>query len=601
MAHVNKKTLFLISLAVLAVSLSFIVAEQVNAIAVGNTVQFTANTNIRSCASTGCGIITTATSGSTASVIGGPQYANGYEWWNVRLSSGTTGWAVSNWMTVVSAPAPAPTLNMSVSPTSISLGQSVTVSWSSTNATSCTGSRGGSYPTSGSFNHTPPSLPYTYGMTCTGSGGSVTRSVTVSQVAASPPTLSVSVNPTSITAGQSTTFSWSSSNATNCTGSRGGSYPTSGSFVDYPSSTTTYGMTCTGPGGSITRSATVTVSAAASPPTLSVSVSPTSINLGESVTFSWSSSNATSCTGSRGGSYPTSGSFSHTPPSLPYTYGMTCTGPGGSVTQSATVSQRATSPPVVSITSNPATITRGQSATLGLGTSNATSCNGSASPSDSNWSGSITPVGGGNRTVTPNQTTTYTLSCSGPGGSASNSATVTVNVPAGPTPLNVPGDNGPITKLANQSLTLNWGVSNVTNWTITSVTGNFSRSDGAVGATPQYCGNTTSPSTCVTFEPPAPPSGTYEVTHVYTIAGFGSEVRDSLEVVVRNQQCRDGRDNDGDGLRDYPSDPGCSAFNDDDETDPGAPPQCRDSRDNDFDGRTDYPSDPGGSTSDDNH
>src|SRR3989344_335917 len=164
MAHVNKKTLFLISLAVLAVSLSFIVAEQVHAIAVGNTVQFTANTNIRSCASTGCGIITTATSGSTASVIGGPQYANGYEWWNVRLSSGTTGWAVSNWMTVVSAPAPAPTLNMSVSPTSISLGQSVTFSWSSTNATSCTGSRGGSYPTSGSNVYAPPSLPYTYGM-----------------------------------------------------------------------------------------------------------------------------------------------------------------------------------------------------------------------------------------------------------------------------------------------------------------------------------------------------------------------------------------------------------------------------------------------------
>ncbi len=284
MAHINKKTLFIISFGVLVVVSSFMFAQDVDAIAVGNTVQFTANTNIRSCASTGCGIITTAPSGSTASVIGGPQYANGYEWWNVRLSSGTTGWAVSNWMTVVSAPAPAPTLNMSVSPTSISLGQSVTVSWSSTNTTSCTGSRGGSYPTSGSFSHTPPSLPYTYGMTCTGSGGSVTRSVTVSQVAASPPTLSVSV-------------------------------------------------------------------------------SPTSIFLGESVTFSWSSSNATSCTGSRGGSYPTSGSFSHTPPSLPYTYGMTCTGPGGSVTQSATVSQKSASPPVVSITSNPATITRGQSAT----------------------------------------------------------------------------------------------------------------------------------------------------------------------------------------------------------------------------------------------
>ena len=260
----NKKFIFFapaIAFSILVVSLA---VNQVYAVQRGDTVQFTANTNVRAAAGTscyGCYVITTAQSGSTASIIGGPQYANGYQWWNVRLSSGTTGWAVSNWMTVVSAPAPAPapTLNMSVNLTSISLGQSVTVSWSSTNATSCTGSRGGSYPTSGSFSHTPPSLPYTYGMTCTGSGGSVTRSVTVSQTAASPPTLSVSVNPTSINLGESTTFSWSSTNATSCTGSRGGSYATSGSFSATPPSLPyTYGMSCTGPGGtSNLQSATV--------------------------------------------------------------------------------------------------------------------------------------------------------------------------------------------------------------------------------------------------------------------------------------------------------------------------------------------------------
>src|SRR3989338_7368125 len=302
-AYKNKKLIFLVSLGVLIVVSSVMTAQYVSAIAVGNTIQFTANTNIRSCASTSCGIITTASSGSTASVIGGPQYANGYQWWNVRLSSGTTGWAVSNWMTVVSSSPP--TLSVSVNPSSITAGQSTTFSWSSSNATSCTGSRGGSYPTSGSFVDYPSSTT-TYGMTCTGSGGSITRSATVTVSAVvNPPTLSVSVNPSSITAGQSTTFSWSSSNATSCTGSRGGSYPTSGSFVDYPSSTTTYGMTCTGSGGSITRSATVTVSAVVNPPTLSVSVNPSSITAGQSTTFSWSSSNATSCTGSRGGSYPT--------------------------------------------------------------------------------------------------------------------------------------------------------------------------------------------------------------------------------------------------------------------------------------------------------
>jgi hypothetical protein len=48
--------------------------------------------------------------------------------------------------------------------------------------------------------------------------------------------------------------------------------------------------------------------------------------------------------------------------------------------------------------------------------------------------------------------------------------------------------------------------------------------------------------------------------------------------------CTDGLDNDGDGLTDYPEDPGCSQEADS-EHDPAA--QCDDGFDNDFDGRTD--------------
>ncbi len=58
-------------------------------------------------------------------------------------------------------------------------------------------------------------------------------------------------------------------------------------------------------------------------------------------------------------------------------------------------------------------------------------------------------------------------------------------------------------------------------------------------------------------------------------------------------QCSDGIDNDGDGLTDFPADPGCTDANDDDETDPPADPQCSDGIDNDGDGLTDYPDDPG--------
>ena len=58
-------------------------------------------------------------------------------------------------------------------------------------------------------------------------------------------------------------------------------------------------------------------------------------------------------------------------------------------------------------------------------------------------------------------------------------------------------------------------------------------------------------------------------------------------------QCSDERDNDREGLIDYPNDPGCSSPQDDDEVNGGSAPQCSDGVDNDGDGRIDYPADPG--------
>ncbi len=57
-------------------------------------------------------------------------------------------------------------------------------------------------------------------------------------------------------------------------------------------------------------------------------------------------------------------------------------------------------------------------------------------------------------------------------------------------------------------------------------------------------------------------------------------------------QCSDGKDNDGDGLIDFPDDPGCTSAEDDSEDSPTSP-QCSDGRDNDGDGKIDYPNDPG--------
>lgn len=55
--------------------------------------------------------------------------------------------------------------------------------------------------------------------------------------------------------------------------------------------------------------------------------------------------------------------------------------------------------------------------------------------------------------------------------------------------------------------------------------------------------------------------------------------------------CADGLDNDGDGLVDYPEEPGCRSASDVNETDPFFAPTCADSIDNDGDGATDFPVD----------
>ena len=74
-----------------------------------------------------------------------------------------------------------------------------------------------------------------------------------------PASCTLSANPSSINSGESSILRWDSSNATQCSAGWTGSDLTSGDKTVSPSSTKTYGMTCTGPGGSGSCSATVIV------------------------------------------------------------------------------------------------------------------------------------------------------------------------------------------------------------------------------------------------------------------------------------------------------------------------------------------------------
>ncbi|MBI3525508.1 MAG: DUF3443 domain-containing protein [Betaproteobacteria bacterium] len=168
-------------------------------------------------------------------------------------------------------PAPAPIVSISVSPLSVTTGQSANITWSATNAAACT--------SSGAWNQaigvsgvqaTTQTVAgsYTYMITCTGPGGSGNAQATLSVVAQPPPaapTISISLNPASITSGQAATLTWSTTNATACTanGAWSGAQATAGSLSVSPSAIGSYlyGINCSGPGGSAGSSATLSVTA----------------------------------------------------------------------------------------------------------------------------------------------------------------------------------------------------------------------------------------------------------------------------------------------------------------------------------------------------
>lgn len=360
----------------------------------------------------------------------------------------------------------APTLSFTASPTSVVSGGSSTLTWNSTNATSCTASGGwsGTLATSGSQIKTLTSTT-TYSLSCTGPGGTTpTQSVTVSVVPGTAPTVTLSASPTTIVAGNASTLTWSSTNATSCSASATGgaswwtapSLATSGSTQVWPPSNSVYTVSCTGPGGTGSKSVAITVTPSTLP-TVTVTASPSTIALGSSTVVSWSATNATSCTASGGWSGTTSvmaGSIT-TAPAVTTTYYMSCTGTGGTANGSATVTVNAALP-AITLTANPTSITAGQTSTISWAVSNATTCTASGA-----WSGTVTAMTG-SAVVAPLSTSTYYFTCTGAGGSSVGSVTVTVA--AAPLPVvTISAKSTSIT--AGQSSTITWNVTNATTCT----------------------------------------------------------------------------------------------------------------------------------------
>jgi hypothetical protein len=324
---------------------------------------------------------------------------------------------------------PTPTVDITANPFSVISGNSSTLSWTSTNATSCTasGAWSGSKSISGSQSTGSVYSSQTYNITCTGAGGSASDSVTVDVATILAPNVNIKANnsdgPITISSGSSATLSWTSNNTTSCTasGAWSGSKSISGSqSTGSLTSSKTYTITCTGAGGSASDSVTVNVGdVPPNTPTVNLLINgsngPITIGYNTAATLSWTSNNTTSCTasGAWSGSKSISGSQSTGSVYSSQTYNITCTGAGGSASDSVTVSVQDNPPHcippginTVNIFREPSPVCAGQS-TL-IKTDDLAECYGYYC--EWRWSGDVGNISNMN---TPNGAFNYTFSNGG--------------------------------------------------------------------------------------------------------------------------------------------------------------------------------------------
>ena len=156
---------------------------------------------------------------------------------------------------------------------------------------------------------------------------------------------------------------------------------------------------------------------------MNLSVSPGAIDAGQSATLSWDSQDTSTCMASGGwtDSKGLSGS-EQVSPSTSTNYTLSCAGAGGSASDSVTVQVNGTPAPgpILSFSAADPVVADGGVTTLTWSSQNADSCTASGG-----WSGSKNPVD--SEQVGPiTAATTYTLSCSGPGGTAIEMLTVAI-------------------------------------------------------------------------------------------------------------------------------------------------------------------------------
>ncbi len=327
-------------------------------------------------------------------------------------------------VTVTAAGLPVIT-TFAASPTSVSSGDNVTLSWTVTGATTINISHSVGNVSATGTRTLNPTTTTTYTLTATNNSGPVTKTATVTVAAEGAPTISsFYASPVNVASGSSSTLHWDVDNATDVSISPAvGTVTAEGSQAELVTSTTTYQLTAINIYGTVTAQATVKVNASTGLPVISsFYTSPATVPSGQSTVLSWTVTNAITVSIDQGiGTVSASGSRTITPAATT-TYTITATNGQGLVTAPATVTVTTTSgtpPNILSFTASQYNISAGTTIQLHWEITGATSI--SMEPEIeglSTW---------GYQDVTPTETTTYRLTAFNSAGSDTETVTVTVN------------------------------------------------------------------------------------------------------------------------------------------------------------------------------
>jgi len=364
-------------------------------------------------------------------------------------------------VTVTVAP---PTIaSFTATPDAIVAGQASTLAWSVAGADSLSIS-----PDVGAVTGTSvsvsPAASTTYTLAATNAGGTVTQTVSLAVAAPTPPPVihAFTASSSSVTQGQSLTLNWSVTDADSLSLSPAIGAVSGSSITVAPGVDTTYVLTASNNGGTVTSSVSVTVSAPLPPPVIhAFTATPDTLSGTGNATLAWSVDGATELTilasaGANPGNVTALSSFTVSPAATT-TYTLSAKNATATVTATTTVTVTAPAPTISidTFTASSYNVNAGDAVTISWTTTNA----------DSLWlsadaGGDPGSMNGQTSTVVHPQTTTrYALTAfSSQYGTTAKSLIVNVGPPPAPV-VNAftasPDSIGP-----GASTTLTWSVAN---------------------------------------------------------------------------------------------------------------------------------------------